>query len=641
MTDRQDPAQDSLTEVTDKVRPHGATVITAEQGTQHFEQFCGYTCSAEPGHKEAMNARRAEAEADDDKWRSTFDENGRYLDPVTGFWESLNAEFYLANTQEWVSAYDDDEVGPVSGTRYPQRATLAAAQIKITKVDDVPLVEFRALPRDNVFPGHAEVVKLIETRVAPTNCINYDEQSGLGAYIVDGAETPTVGTILTLHHGETVMPVEQYWDQLNAHDWHYCFADAGMDAYLSGEANEDRLKAIAEQGGDDYEALYQAFRKHHNTGEPWRNAQWDKPQRPVNGVVVIPEAPAEEHAEEATHKSNVYRITHYYQIGDQDVYVTDPTGEKNGKEIAAYIFGWACEWHGHGNLISNLGIAAMMVQFYGFIHCAKDEDATTVDMYWDCQGNDFLTILNNETYERNTLRKAVVPFINGPRVFRITRFGIDSEFLSSPEGLDGERIANYLSHVAMELYGPNIISTFAVAQVMKTCYGFNRVAPAVAAIEVELTMTYDSEYRAELMDDLTLPRDNLAAALAPYMGRPFEQAYPCGNYPALGYGTAEQQRQAIVNRTGQDQRPPAINAEQAARIAPKTKAERWVTNFVLGIAALALAMLVSGMWIDLALFEWAGLDRLHQIRDGCILLVIALTLNFATGRVAERNDKPA
>jgi hypothetical protein len=410
MTDRQDPAQDSLTEVTDKVLPHREAVATAEQGWQHFERFCGYACSAEPGHREAMNARQAEANADNEKWRSTFDENGRYLDPVTGFWESLNAEFYVADTQKWASAQIEYEVGPVSGTRYPQRATLAAAQIKITNIDYVPLVEFRALPRDNVFPGHAEVVKLIETRVGPTNSINYDEQIGLGAYIVDGAETPTVGTILTLHHGETGMPVEQYWDQLNAHDWHYCFADAGMDAYMSGEANEDRLKAIAEQGGDDYEALYQAFRKHHNTGEPWRNAQWDKPHRPVNGVVVIPEAPADKHAVEATHKSN---------------------------------------------------------------------------------------------------------------------------------------------------------------------------------------------------------------------------GYPCGNYPALGDGTAEQQH------------PPAINAEQAARIAPKTKAERWVTNFVLGIAALALAMLVSGMWINLALFEWAGLDRLHQIRDGSILLVIAFMLNLATGRVAERNDKPA
>jgi hypothetical protein len=92
---------------------------------------------------------------------------------------------------------------------------------------------------------------------------------------------------------------EAFYDDLDAHDWHYSFSD-DPKTYKRGTANEDRLKDLAERGGTDYKALFRAFAKHYSTGEPWGNAQWDKPQRPVGGVVILPDPPVEMEHESAS-----------------------------------------------------------------------------------------------------------------------------------------------------------------------------------------------------------------------------------------------------------------------------------------------------------------------------------------------------
>lgn len=93
--------------------------------------------------------------------------------------------------------------------------------------------------------------------------------------------------------GGDVIPIETFWDQLARHDWHSCFSD-DTRAYWAGEKDRKRLNEIAELGGEDYKALMAAFSKHYGTGRPWNNKQWDKPPRPVNGVVVIPAPPQED-----------------------------------------------------------------------------------------------------------------------------------------------------------------------------------------------------------------------------------------------------------------------------------------------------------------------------------------------------------
>ena len=65
---------------------------------------CGYTCS--PEHHDAMEAHQALANTDRAAWLARFDTNGRYFDVLTGFWASLDGEFRVRETGEWVPAYE-------------------------------------------------------------------------------------------------------------------------------------------------------------------------------------------------------------------------------------------------------------------------------------------------------------------------------------------------------------------------------------------------------------------------------------------------------------------------------------------------------------------------------------------------------
>lgn len=112
----------------------------------------------------------------------------------------------------------------------------------------------------------------------------------------------------------------------------------------------------------------------------------------------------------------VYRITHHYNIGNQDVYVEDPTGEVDGKRIALYCWYKACDWFGTGALISDLGIASVMVSFYGFRHCATHPFSTTVDLYHDAEGigaENYQALMNDASLHRDGLREAMAPHIEG------------------------------------------------------------------------------------------------------------------------------------------------------------------------------------------------------------------------------------
>jgi hypothetical protein len=63
---------------------------------------CGYTCAA--SYEEVVDAHHALAESDRPAWLARFDAKGRYYDEKTGFWASLNGEFRVRETGEWVPA---------------------------------------------------------------------------------------------------------------------------------------------------------------------------------------------------------------------------------------------------------------------------------------------------------------------------------------------------------------------------------------------------------------------------------------------------------------------------------------------------------------------------------------------------------
>ena len=70
----------------------------------------------------------------------------------------------------------------------------------------------------------------------------------------------------------------EYWDMLDRHDWYYPFSDDGR-TYSAGKRDADRLIKLTMQS-PEHAALYEAFEKHHYTGNPWKTEQTPKPKRP-------------------------------------------------------------------------------------------------------------------------------------------------------------------------------------------------------------------------------------------------------------------------------------------------------------------------------------------------------------------------
>lgn len=109
-----------------------------------------------------------------------------------------------------------------------------------------------------------------------------------------------------------------------------------------------------------------------------------------------------------------FRITHYYDIGNQDIYIERINGNIDARRAAIYCQLWAEKWYqkddSNAISISNLGIAAMLIMFYGFRHTKNTNLNTTIDMYYHrenaCSPNISL-LLNDPTLIRHGLREAI------------------------------------------------------------------------------------------------------------------------------------------------------------------------------------------------------------------------------------------
>lgn len=91
----------------------------------------------------------------------------------------------------------------------------------------------------------------------------------------------------------SAITIEQYYDDLNCHDWYCGFSD-DYEVEKRGTEDRRRLHKIAIDRGHAYQALFDAFGRHYFSGTPWGTPRWDKPSRPVDGVVMLPPAPAKE-----------------------------------------------------------------------------------------------------------------------------------------------------------------------------------------------------------------------------------------------------------------------------------------------------------------------------------------------------------
>lgn len=75
------------------------------------------------------------------------------------------------------------------------------------------------------------------------------------------------------------------------------------------------------------------------------------------------------------------RITHHYDIGNQDVFVERRTGDVDPLRAALYCQFQSEEWFDESSALTNLGIAAMLVMHYGFRQAAATDDCQMIDMY--------------------------------------------------------------------------------------------------------------------------------------------------------------------------------------------------------------------------------------------------------------------
>lgn len=108
----------------------------------------------------------------------------------------------------------------------------------------------------------------------------------------------------------------------------------------------------------------------------------------------------------------VYRITHHYQIGNQDVFVES---EKDPTDAAIYCQ-FIAETENVSNTISNLGIASALVHFYGCRHAAYSNSTKTIDMYKDRStrcGEWWLENEVNSPLKRDGLFEYLKPHIDG------------------------------------------------------------------------------------------------------------------------------------------------------------------------------------------------------------------------------------
>lgn len=110
-----------------------------------------------------------------------------------------------------------------------------------------------------------------------------------------------------------------------------------------------------------------------------------------------------------------YRIQHRYDLGDQSVTVEAPN-DFDARTAAVYMQFMAEEWFGSpGPDVTNLGIAAALVSFYGCKHAPRNEQDEIIDMYSDraarCSGA--AVLMADTSMRREGLREFLAQHLDG------------------------------------------------------------------------------------------------------------------------------------------------------------------------------------------------------------------------------------
>jgi hypothetical protein len=104
----------------------------------------------------------------------------------------------------------------------------------------------------------------------------------------------------------------------------------------------------------------------------------------------------------------IYRIFHSYDLGDQSVYIFQANSQVNAKEAALYLQFKAEEYFGSDAWLSNLGLAALMIQFYGFQQCALTNNCEQINMYSDreraCTSEIYQSLISKKELHRENIQ---------------------------------------------------------------------------------------------------------------------------------------------------------------------------------------------------------------------------------------------
>ena len=111
----------------------------------------------------------------------------------------------------------------------------------------------------------------------------------------------------------------------------------------------------------------------------------------------------------AAEKASKFCISHFYDIGDQRVFIQSNGGDVDIVRAAVYCEAMCGEWFGHARMLSNLGVAALLVMFYGCKHIAVLDSYTSIDMHKDVErlARD---VMADPSLVREGMKQAMAPF---------------------------------------------------------------------------------------------------------------------------------------------------------------------------------------------------------------------------------------
>ncbi len=248
----------------------------------------------------------------------------------------------------------------------------------------------------------------------------------------------------------------------------------------------------------------------------------------------------------STAQNEVVCITHAHNMGDMRVFLKRVSGDVDAKRAAMYCQFMCEEWFGPDKKLTNLGVAALLVSFYGFQH-HYGGPYEIIDMYSDRAaffGNACDEILRDATLHREKLREYMEPHVipyndvdkaaskkaneveeteitqpaDGVKIFCIYHlYDVGNQRIYLAPGKSSVRAkdaALFLQFKAEQIFGESAwLSNLGIASLMCQLYGFQQCGEADIAEVID--MFSDREYATNtdiyeaLMSKSELHRDGL------------------------------------------------------------------------------------------------------------------------------------